>query len=72
MRCSGEEMDIIRKTLEYSAAGSTHLEPDLLKNPYPITPILLSCREQNIPVSAVSDHRRSCISGDRARAILYA
>ena len=49
MRCSGEEMDIIRKTLEYSAAGSTHLEPDLLKNPvsHYADPAQLQ-REQNI------------------------
>ena len=33
MRSSDEEIDIIRKTLEYSATGSTHLEPELLKNP---------------------------------------
>ena len=33
MRSSDEEIDIIRRTLEYSATGSTHLEPELLKNP---------------------------------------
>ena len=33
MRSSDEEIDIIRRTLEYSEAGSTHLEPDVLRNP---------------------------------------
>ena len=33
MRSSDEEIDIIRRTLDYSATGSTHLESDMLKNP---------------------------------------
>ena len=48
MHSSDEEIDIIRRTLN-TAAGSTHLEPDILKNPvsHYADPAQLQ-REQNI------------------------
>ena len=45
MRSSDEEIDIIRKTLDYSATGSTHLEPGLLKNLYRTTRTLPGCNK---------------------------